>query len=188
MATNPTAPAVPDAITPITPAADTGAGTSGDKSLLDQLTGDDDAPGDLPPANSSIAPASNPLPSTPAATKAAPGSADFDTETASEKELDAHLRILEKKERIRKLTAGEQPATPAPAAIASASAPVPVTIVAAAAPATFTAPSATLIGKYDKATGLVQQLPQKLWDQLSAEDLARFTDVPTQPEKPASLI
>lgn len=193
-----TAPAVPVAPTTPPPAADTGAGTSADAGLLDLLTGDGvgealppvaDKPQEAPSVTQEALEArgidtANITP----ATKSAPGSADFDIETATEAELDDHLRILEKKERIRQLTAGDQAAASAPPAIAQASAPVPVTIVAAAAPATFAAPSALLIGKYDTATGLVQQLPEKLWDQLSPEDQKRFTEVPTQPKKPASLI
>lgn len=56
---------------------------------------------------------------------------------------------------------------------------------APAAPATFSAPTAELIGMHDSATGLVQQLPQKLWDMLSDEDQARFT--PYVADKPAAL-
>lgn len=192
-----TAPAVP--VAPITPppAADTGAGTSADAGLLDLLTGDGvgealppvaDKPQEAPSVTQDALQSGIDTANITPATKSAPGSADFDIETATEAELDDHLRILEKKERIRQLTAGDQAAAPAPAAIAQASAPVPMTIVAAAAPATFAAPSAPLIGKHDTATGLVQQLPEKLWDQLSPEDQKRFTEVPTQPEKPASLI
>lgn len=193
-----TAPAVPVAPTIPPPAADTRAGTSADAGLLDLLTGDGTGE-PLPPVadkqqevlsmtQEALEARGIDTTNIPPATKPAPGSADFDVETATEAELDDHLRILEKKERIRQLTAGDQAAAPAPAAIAQASAPVPVTIVAATAPANFAAPSAPLIGKYDTATGLVQQLPQKMWDQLSAEDMKRFTEVPTQPEKPASLI
>lgn len=193
----PTAPAVPAAPTATPPAADTGAGTSADAGLLDLLTGDgagepsppvSDKPQEAPFVTQDALQSGIDTANITPATKPTPGSADFDVETATEAELDDHLRILEKKERIRQLTAGDQPAASAPPAIAPASAPVPVTIVASPAPANFAAPSAPLIGKYDTATGLVQQLPQKMWDQLSAEDMKRFTEVPTQPEKPASLI
>jgi hypothetical protein len=207
MATKTTAPAVPAAPTATPPAADTGAGTSAEKSLLDQLTGDDDGPGDLPPAaeepKDALATGTD-LPPTPAAPQdAAPAASDpaheayentfpgrpgFDPETASAAAIEEHIRILKARKKLKALLNPEQPAAPAPAAIAAASAPVPVTIVAAQTPATFAAPSAQLIGKYDTETGLVQQLPQKLWDQLSPEDMKRFSDEPVQPELPASLI
>jgi hypothetical protein len=53
--------------------------------------------------------------------------------------------------------------------------------------ASFLAPSAPLIGKYDSMTGLVQNLPQKLWDQLSPEDMERFSDVAEPVAKPKDL-
>lgn len=208
MATKPTAPAVPVAPTIPPSAADTGAGTSADAGLLDLLTGDgtgeplppvSDEPKDALGADNSssatsaepqdAAPASDSAQSTPdhkAYENAFPGRPGFDPETASSAAIEEHIRILEARKKLKALLDPDQAA--APALAAPASAPVPVTIVAAAAPATFAAPSATLIGKYDTATGLVQQLPQKLWDQLSPEDQKRFTDEPTQPEKPASLI
>jgi hypothetical protein len=48
-------------------------------------------------------------------------------------------------------------------------------------PVSFAAPSAPLIGKLDSVTGLVQNLPQMLWDKLSDEDQTRFSEMVPQP-------
>jgi hypothetical protein len=53
------------------------------------------------------------------------------------------------------------------------------------APATFSAPSAPMVTKYDSMTQLPQQLPQKLWDGMSEEDQQRFT--PYTEEAPKAL-
>jgi hypothetical protein len=188
MATKPTAPAVPDAPVPTPPAADTGAGTSAaDADLLAQLTGD--GTGDaLPPASDEqkqSTPASiDPTTADLADYKAKlPGGADFDPEDASADMIEEHIRILEARNKLKALTDPEQPA--APALSASAAAPVPVTLVEA--PTSPTAPGPKLITKVDEH-GNEQSLPQAVWNALGAANLAKFTDVPTQPAKPASLI
>lgn len=113
-----------------------------------------------PPAP--VAPAAKPAP--PAGPKAAPA-ASHDTKDARIAALEAQLAASEAKSTLAQIQQAQQP-TPS---------------------ASFAAPSAPLVGKHDSLTGLVQQLPQKLWDQLSDEDQARFTDAPEQPEKPADL-
>jgi hypothetical protein len=189
MAHKPTAPAVPAAPIATPPAADTGAGTSSDAALLDQLTGDGDDD-DVPPASG------EPTDSAPASTDPAttapdheayedtfPGRPGFDPETASAAALEEHVRILEARKKLKALTDPEQPVAPVSTAT---NAPVPVTVVEtpSASPA---APGPKLITKVDEH-GNEQSLPQAVWDALGAANLAKFTNVAIQPEKPASLI
>jgi hypothetical protein len=187
MATRTTAPAVPDAPIATPPAADTGAGTSADAALLEQLTGDG---------------TSEPLPPTPAEPQEAavadtdakptdheayentyPGRPGFDPETASSAAIEEHVRILRARKKLKALTEPEQPVAPA---LTATTAPVPVTVVEtpSASPA---APGPKLITKVDEH-GNEQSLPQAVWDALGAANLAKFTNVAIQPEKPASLI
>ena len=166
MALHRPAPAAPDATKPTTPpAAETGAGTSPDSSLTGDGKGD------------ALPPVSNELKEFTPAPKPVPGASDFDINApgVSSAELQEHLSIRSLRKQLADLDK--------PAALA---APVPVTVVDTPV-ASFAAPSAALIGKQDSLTGLVQQLPQKLWDQLSPEDSERFTDIPVQPAKPADL-
>jgi hypothetical protein len=194
MATKPTAPAVPDAPVPTPPAAATGAGTSvADADLLAQLTGDStgDGTGDaLPPA--AAEPHQAPAAATSDSTDARNphiGTPGFDVEAASEDELDAHLRILEKKERIRQLTAGDAEPTASGASAPAETLTLPgvATVTVTPTPVAASQPGPKLITKVD-ALGNEQSLPQAAWDALGAANLAKFTDVPTQPAKPASLI
>jgi hypothetical protein len=184
MAHKPTAPAVPAAPIATPPAADTGAGTSADAALLEQLTGDGP---------------SEPLPPAPAEPQEAdeddsdsdheayentfPGRPGFNPETASAAALEEHVRILEARKKLKALTDPEQPVAPA---LTATTAPVPVTVVEtpSASPA---APGPKLITKVDEH-GNEQSLPQAVWDALGAANLAKFTNVAIQPEKPASLI
>jgi hypothetical protein len=165
-----------------------GAGTStADADLLAQLT--DDGTGDtLPPVSNEpqkFTPA--PIDYTPTDHEAyrakLPGGVNFDPEDASADMIEEHIRILEARNKLKALTDPEQPA--APALSASAAAPVSVTLVEA--PTSPTAPGPKLITKVDEH-GNEQSLPQAVWNALGAANLAKFTDVPTQPAKPASLI
>ena len=97
-----------------------------------------------------------------AGTSPAEAPASQDTKDAQIAALQAQLAARDAQDAVAKLQAAQQPA-----------------------PATFSAPSAELIGKHDSVTGLIQQLPAKLWDVLSEEDKERFS--PYVADKPEAL-
>jgi hypothetical protein len=97
-----------------------------------------------------------------------PGGADFDVDNASEEDYQKHIGLLRRRKEVADATVVAPAAAAAPAG--------------QAAPATFTAPSAPLVGYHDSLTGLVQQLPQKLYDVLSDEDKERLTPATDKPE------
>jgi hypothetical protein len=102
------------------------------------------------------------------ATAAPEGAAPSAPDTSAENSKDAQIAALQ-----------------AQLAAAQAMAAVGQLQASQAAPATFSAPSAPLVTKYNTQTSLPVAMPQKLWDQLVDEDKAHFTDYVT--EAPAAL-